>query len=114
MSWGQGIASRFKPGDKVHVTARYPAKGHFRTPYYIRGKTGVVERICGQYHNPEELAFGKYDGAEKVLYRVRFDQTLPRTLRPDACLARLSRESGRQGRDRDLRALARTGKVRTP
>ena len=47
MSWGEGIASRFKPGDKVHVVERYPAKGHFRTPFYIRGKTGVVERICG-------------------------------------------------------------------
>lgn len=74
MSWGDGIASRFKPGDKVHVAARFPAKGHIRTPFYIRGKTGVVERICGQFHNPEELAFGKYDGPEKVLYRVRFDQ----------------------------------------
>jgi nitrile hydratase len=74
MSWGEGIASRFKPGDKVHVAARYPEKGHFRTPFYCRGKIGVVERICGQFHNPEELAFGKYDGPTKVLYRVRFDQ----------------------------------------
>lgn len=74
MSWGAGITSRFKPGDKVHVAARFPKKGHIRTPFYIRGKSGIVERICGQYHNPEELAVGKYDGAAKVLYRVRFPQ----------------------------------------
>src|SRR5262249_2256227 len=84
VSWGAGIASRSKPGDKVgdrvHVAAGFPAKGHIRTPFYIRGKTGVVERICGQYRNPEELAFGQYGGAAKVLYRVRFDQ---KTIWPD-------------------------------
>jgi hypothetical protein len=75
MSWGEGIASRFRPGEKVRVAARFPAKGHIRTPFYIRGKTGVVERICGQYRNPEELAFGKPGEPKRVLYRVRFDQT---------------------------------------
>jgi len=74
MSWGEGIASRFRPGEKVRVAARFPAKGHIRTPFYIRGKTGVVERICGEYRNPEELAFGKPGEPKKVLYRVRFDQ----------------------------------------
>jgi nitrile hydratase len=48
--------------------------GHRRTPYYIRGKEGVVERICGAFPNPEELAYG-FDGLpEKILYRVRFLQ----------------------------------------
>lgn len=74
MSWGAGIASRFRPGEKVRVAARYPAEGHIRTPFYIRGKTGTVERICGQYRNPEELAYGKPGEPAKVLYRVRFDQ----------------------------------------
>ena len=74
MSWGLGVASRFKPGDKVHVAERFPVKGHLRTPFYIRGKSGVVERICGQFGNPEELAQGEYNGSKKVLYRVRFDQ----------------------------------------
>jgi nitrile hydratase len=64
---------RFKVGDKVVVKRTFPP-GHRRTPFYIRGKQGIIERICGAYPNPEELAYG-FDGKpEKVLYRVRFSQ----------------------------------------
>jgi nitrile hydratase beta subunit-like protein len=64
---------RFEVGDRVVVKRRYPP-GHRRTPTYIRGKRGVVERICGAFPNPEELAYG-FDGEPKrVLYRVRFVQ----------------------------------------
>lgn len=67
--------ARFAPGDKVTVAARYPTgPRHIRTPHYIRGKTGAVERICGEYKNPEQLAFGDYDANAFPLYRVRFDQ----------------------------------------
>ena len=48
-------AARFKAGDRVRVRAAYPP-GHIRTPFYIRGHTGEVERLCGSYPNPEELA----------------------------------------------------------
>lgn len=66
---------RFGPGDAVTVSARFPTgRRHLRTPFYIRGKTGEVERVCGAYGNPEELAFGHYGGARIPLYRVRFDQ----------------------------------------
>ena len=64
---------RYNVGDRVLVKRRFPP-GHRRTPYYIRGKTGVIERICGAFPNPEELAYG-FDGEpKKVLYRVRFLQ----------------------------------------
>lgn len=64
---------RYNVGDKVVVKRVFPP-GHRRTPQYIRGKQGVIERICGAYPNPEELAYG-FDGLpEKVLYRVRFMQ----------------------------------------
>jgi hypothetical protein len=64
---------RFAVGDKVRVKRAFPP-GHRRTPYYIRGKQGVIERICGAFPNPEELAYG-FDGEPaKVLYRVRFAQ----------------------------------------
>jgi hypothetical protein len=64
---------RFKVGDRVVVKRAFPP-GHRRTPYYIRGKEGVIERICGAYPNPEELAYG-FDGEpRKVLYRVSFPQ----------------------------------------
>jgi nitrile hydratase len=64
---------RFKVGDRVMIKRAFPP-GHRRTPYYIRGKVGVIERICGAFPNPEELAYG-FDGKPaKVLYRVRFKQ----------------------------------------
>ncbi len=45
--------------------------GHVRTPWYLRGKTGQIERKLGPFGNPEALAYGRT--AEKHdLYRVRF------------------------------------------
>jgi len=67
------MKSRFRSGDAVTVRAMYPL-GHIRTPYYIRGKQGVVERICGDFANPEELAFGRDGLPKRPLYRVRFRQ----------------------------------------
>ena len=64
---------RFNVGDKVRVRRAHPP-GHRRTPFYIRGKQGVIERVCGSFPNPEELAYG-FDGRPlRVLYRVRFVQ----------------------------------------
>jgi len=64
---------RFNVGDRVVIKRAFPP-GHRRTPCYIRGKEGVIERICGAFPNPEELAYG-FDGKPaKVLYRVRFQQ----------------------------------------
>jgi nitrile hydratase len=64
---------RFNVGDRVRVLRRFPP-GHRRTPHYIRGKVGEIERICGAFPNPEELAYG-FDGEpRKILYRVRFVQ----------------------------------------
>lgn len=65
--------ARFRPGDSVMVRTGNPP-GHLRTPYYIRGKQGVVERVCGEFRNPEELAYGRSGEPKKTLYRVRFDQ----------------------------------------
>src|SRR5260221_14652628 len=48
--------------------------GHVRTPYYIRGKRGVIERLCGVYGNPEELAYARPGLPKQPLYRVRFLQ----------------------------------------
>lgn len=67
------MKSRFRAGDAVSVRTAYPP-GHIRTPYYIRGKQGVIERICGEFANPEELAFGRDGLPKRPLYRVRFRQ----------------------------------------
>lgn len=67
------VPARFRPGDRVRVIAIHPP-GHIRTPYYIRGKSGVIERLCGAFGNPEELAFGRTGRPRQPLYRVRFAQ----------------------------------------
>ena len=67
------MSGDYSTGDKVRVIETHPP-GHRRTPFYIRGKTGVIERSCGAFANPEELAYG-FDGMpKKTLYRVRFNQ----------------------------------------
>jgi nitrile hydratase subunit beta len=65
--------ARFKPGDRVRVRRAYPL-GHIRTPFYIRGHSGVVERLCGVFGNPEELAQMRSGEPKQPLYRVRFLQ----------------------------------------
>ena len=64
---------RFAAGQSVAVRANFPL-GHVRTPYYIRGKCGVIERLCGAYANPEELAYARTGLPKQPLYRVRFLQ----------------------------------------
>ncbi len=64
---------QFRPGDTVRVMDAYPL-GHVRTPVYIRGKTGVIERYCGAFPNPEELAQMRDGLPPQPLYRVRFHQ----------------------------------------
>lgn len=48
--------------------------GHCRTPWYLRGKEGVVEIGLGAFRNPEELAYHRDGLPEIELYRVRFRQ----------------------------------------
>jgi len=78
------MTARFSPGDPVRVKDSWPeAQGrrvHIRTPHFVRGRAGVVERFLGAYPNPEELAFGKPGLPPAPLYQVRFDQ---KTLFPD-------------------------------
>lgn len=65
---------RFQPGDRVTVLL-VDVPGHVRTPWYIRGRTGTVERCCGAFPNPEELAYGRPGLPAQPLYRVQFKQS---------------------------------------
>jgi len=65
---------RFKPGARVKVKFE-DRPGHIRTPWYIRGKTGWIERIHGEFLNPESLAFGRDGLPKKTLYLVAFNQS---------------------------------------
>ena len=68
------VEAKFRPGERVRVMKAYPL-GHIRTPYYIRGCSGIVERICGAFPNPEELAQMRSGLPAQPLYRVRFAQS---------------------------------------
>jgi nitrile hydratase len=67
------IEARYKAGDRVRVRSANPL-GHIRTPFYIRGHAGVIERLCGTFGNPEELAQMRSGEPKQPLYRVRFRQ----------------------------------------
>lgn len=56
--------------ETVRVRAIFPP-GHVRTPAYLRGKTGTIERELGTFGNPERQAYG-HRGEKKDLLRVRF------------------------------------------
>ena len=72
------MTPRFAPGARVRVAFRdppdSPRKPHLRTPWYARGKSGEIERVCGAFRNPEDLAYGGGGLPRRALYRVRFDQ----------------------------------------
>jgi hypothetical protein len=67
------LAGKFKPGDRVRV--RFEDRpGHIRTPWYIRGKTGWIEHLHGEFLNPESLGHGGSGLPKRPLYLVAFNQ----------------------------------------
>ncbi len=68
------MIDRYNVGDTVRVRRAFPP-GHCRTPFYCRGKSGTIVHYCGNFRNPEQLAYGIYDGPKGPLYRVQFKQT---------------------------------------
>ena len=59
------------PGARVRVLDE-PSVGHVRTPWYVKGKTGVVAHVQGSFRNPETLAFGGDGQPVRPLYYVGF------------------------------------------
>jgi nitrile hydratase len=58
---------------KVRVKDWFPP-GHVRTPFFLRGKIGVIERELGPFENPEQRAYRQKADALKLL-RVRFEMS---------------------------------------
>jgi nitrile hydratase subunit beta len=64
---------KFDPGALVRVASR-PHDGHHRTPGYLKGKTGRVERVHAEFKNSETRAYGS-DGLPRLpVYLVGFAQ----------------------------------------
>jgi len=76
---GHTSAPRFPAGARVRVADR-PAIGHCRTPFYLRGHTGVIAAVQGTFRDPTLLAYHKPGLPAEPLYKVRFHQ---RELWPD-------------------------------
>jgi nitrile hydratase len=74
MAAAEPALARFRVGDRVRVRHGDPP-GHVRTPWYSRGHVGTIERLCGAFANPEELAYNRPGRPAQPLYRVRFKAT---------------------------------------
>ena len=66
--------AKYVKGDKIKVCPIFPP-GHVRTPFFIRGKKGIIEYFWGTYPNPEELAYGRAGTPDNPLYKVKFKQS---------------------------------------
>jgi nitrile hydratase len=62
----------FRTGQRVRVSSR-PHDGHHRTPSYIKGRVGTVERVHGEFTNPETRAYGDAGLPKQALYLVGFE-----------------------------------------
>ena len=62
----------FDIGRRVRVSAR-EHRGHHRTPGYLKGRVGTIERYQGSFTNPETRAYGDSGLPEQRLYLVRFE-----------------------------------------
>ena len=59
----------FRPGQRVRVLQRFPL-GHYRVPLYLRGRTGIVERLVQPAIDNEEEGFGRNAGVHRHYYRI--------------------------------------------
>jgi nitrile hydratase subunit beta len=64
---------RYREGQRVQVAAR-PHEGHHRTPGYLKGKIGIIERMHASFTNPETRAYGTDGLPKQPLYLVSFAQ----------------------------------------
>jgi nitrile hydratase beta subunit len=65
-----GQVPTFKVGDRVRAR-QDGISTHTRLPAYVRGRTGTIERVCGNHVLPDASAIGE-ERAEP-LYTVMFD-----------------------------------------
>ena len=59
----------FRLGQRARVVERFPL-GHYRVPLYLRGRTGVVERLVQPAIDNEEEGFGRNAGVHRHYYRI--------------------------------------------
>lgn len=73
------MSARFDVGDRVRIDTRSESR-HHRVPAFVKGREGVIERVCLAHPEPEKVAKADPDGKVFTVYRVRLMQ---RDLWPD-------------------------------
>ena len=66
----QQIVPHFAVGEKVRIRSAQVFT-HIRTPWYVMGKVGTVERVAGIFPDAEQTAYGHADARLVVLYRIQ-------------------------------------------
>lgn len=59
----------YAPGQRVRISSR-SHDGHHRTPSYVKGRSGTIERLHGSFANPETRAYGHDGLPPRELYLV--------------------------------------------
>jgi nitrile hydratase len=67
------VTATFEPGDRIQVRPGEKS-GHVRTPGYLKGKSGWIESVLGEFSNSEDLAYGLSGLPERPLYEIGFRQ----------------------------------------
>jgi hypothetical protein len=66
----EGEQPLFAPCDRVRISMRFPV-GHYRVPTYLRGRTGLIEKVIEPAGiDNEEEGFGRNAGTKRHYYRV--------------------------------------------
>ena len=65
-------AAVFCCGDRVCIDTRSEIR-HHRVPAYAKGRVGTIAKVCGEYEEPERVAYGQQHSPRR-LYRVRLQQ----------------------------------------
>jgi nitrile hydratase subunit beta len=65
------VPARFRVGDRVRAKNIHPTT-HTRLPRYVRGRLGIIERLCGCHVFADANALGQGENPQ-WLYTVRFD-----------------------------------------
>ena len=76
---------RYRAGQRVRVATRRH-EGHHRTPAYVKGKIGSIERAHASFTNPETRAYGEDGLPKQPLYLVCDPEKPERCLLPEALL----------------------------
>ncbi len=70
-AWCQHLARHqsFNRASRFGSCERFPL-GHYRVPLYLRGRTGIVERLVQPAIDNEEEGFGRNAGVKRHYYRI--------------------------------------------